>query len=155
GLITTGYLFNSYSLQANLDFFNWFTKKNTVVARDYSLKAAAAGADKARNDVAFNVAVAYLQVLLGKEQTNLASIQVDQTKSQLESTRKQVDAGQLPELNAAQLESQLALDSSSFITAQTNVQELLLQLKALLNLDAATDFDIASVSVDNVPIDNL
>lgn len=155
GLITTGYLFNSYSLQANLDFFNWFTKKNTVIARDYSMQAAQAGADKARNDVSFNVAVAYLQVLLSKEQTNLAAIQLDQTRAQLESTRKQVDAGQLPELNAAQLESQLATDSSSFISSQTNVQELLLQLKALLNLDAALDFDIASVSVDNVPIDNL
>ena len=32
------------------------------------MQATKAGADKARNDVGFNVAVAYLQILLAKEQ---------------------------------------------------------------------------------------
>jgi outer membrane protein len=154
-LITTGYLANSYSLQASVDLFNWFTKKNTVAVKDYNLQATQAGAQKARDDISLNVAVAYLQVLLAKEQSNLASIQVAQTKSQLESTRKQVDAGALPELNAAQVESQLATDSSNLIAAETSARELLLQLKALLNLDAAADFDIASVPVDLVPVESL
>jgi outer membrane protein len=101
------------------------------------------------------VAVGYLQVLLAKEQANLASIQVQQTTSQLESTRKQVDAGALPELNAVQIESQLATDSSNLIAAETSARELLLQLKALLNLDAAADFDVAAVPVDLVPVESL
>jgi outer membrane protein len=142
-------------LQASVDLFNWFTKKNTVAVKDYNLQATQAGAQKARDDISLNVAVAYLQVLLAKEQSNLASIQVAQTKSQLESTRKQVDAGALPELNAAQVESQLATDSSNLIAAETSARELLLQLKALLNLDAAADFDIASVPVDLVPVESL
>ncbi len=58
-------------------------------------------------------------------------------------------------MNAAQLESQLATDSSNLISAETSAQQLLLQLKALLNLDAAADFDIASVPVDMVPVENL
>jgi len=154
-LITTGYLSNSYSLQANVNLFNWFTQKNTVAAKDYTLQATQAGAQKARNDISLNVAVGYLQVLLAKEQANLASIQVQQTTSQLESTRKQVDAGALPELNAVQIESQLATDSSNLIAAETSARELLLQLKALLNLDAAADFDVAAVPVDLVPVESL
>ncbi|HYM93303.1 MAG TPA: TolC family protein [Chitinophagaceae bacterium] len=154
-LITTGYLSNGYSLQASVDLFNWFTKKNTVAVKNYNMLATQAGADKARDDISLNVAVAYLQVLLAKEQANLAAIQVSQTRAQLENTRKQVDAGNLPELNAAQLESQLAADSSNLIGAQTSAQELLLQLQALLNLDAAADFDIASVPVDLVPVESL
>ncbi|MBS1620067.1 MAG: TolC family protein [Bacteroidetes bacterium] len=154
-LITTGYLSNSYSLQASIDLFNWFTKKNSIAAKDYTFQATQAGAQKARDDIALNVAVGYLQVLLAKEQATLAAIQVNQTKSQLENTRKQVDAGAIPELNAAQVESQLSTDSSNLITAQTSAQELLLQLKALLNLDAAVAFDIASVPVDLVPVESL
>lgn len=154
-LITTGYLSNGYSLQTNVTLFNWFSQKNTVASKDFTLQAIQAGAQKARDDISLNVAVGYLQVLLANEQTTLASIQVDQTKSQLENTRKQVDAGALPELNAAQVESQLATDSSNLIAAQTSAQELLLQLKALLNLDAAADFDIASVPVDMVPVESL
>jgi outer membrane protein len=63
-----------------------------------------------------------------------------------------VDAGVLPEINAAELEAQLARDSASLITAQTVSVQLLLQLKALLNLDAGADFDIAEPPVHMIPV---
>jgi outer membrane protein len=154
-LITTGYAFNNYSLQTSVDLFSWFTKRNTVALKDLNLLASKAGLEKAMNDVGFNVAVAYLQVLLAKEQENLMHIQAAQTKAQLENTRKQVDAGKLPELNAAQLESQLATDSSNLISAETSTQQLLLQMKALLNMDPAAAFDVTTPTVDKIPIDNL
>ncbi|HSU29306.1 MAG TPA: TolC family protein [Chitinophagaceae bacterium] len=154
-LITTGYWFNSYSLQAGIDLFNWFTKKNTVAVKELDLRASEAGFEKAKNDISLNVAVAYLQVLLAREQTNLSRVQVGQTLAQLDITRKQVDAGNLPELSAAQVESQLATDSSNLIAAETSSQQLLLQLKALLNLDAALPFDIESPPVELVPVESL
>lgn len=154
-LITTGYIFNNYSLQASIDLFNWFTKKNTIAANDLNLKATQAGVDKAKNDVALNVAVGYLQILLAREQITLAKSKVEQTKSQLESTRKQVDAGKLPELNAVNLEAILASDSSSLISAETAAQQSLLQMKALLNLDAAAPFDIFTPPVNAIPIESL
>jgi outer membrane protein len=154
-LITTGYTFNNVNLQASMDIFNWFNKKNTMASRELTVKASEAGAEKARNDISLNVAVAYLQVLLAREQAELVLSQVAQTKSQLESTRKQVDAGKLPELNAANLESTLASDSSNLISAQTSASQMLLQLKALLNLDAATPFDIEVPPVDRIPVEDL
>jgi outer membrane protein len=154
-LITTGYVFNNYSLQASVDLFNWFTKKNTIAARDLSLKSVQAGAEKAKNDVALNVAVAYLQILLAREQITLAASKVAQTQSQLESTRKQVNAGKLPELNAVNLEALLASDSSSLIAAETAARQSLLQMKALLNMDAAAPFDIVTPPVDLIPIESL
>ena len=66
-----------------------------------------------------------------------------------------MDAGVLPELNSAELEAQLARDSSSLITAETSVEQFLLQMKALLNLDAGLPFDIASPSIDQIPLENL
>ena len=154
-LITTGYLFNNYSLQTSVDIFSWFTKRNTVAVKDLNLQATKTGLEKAMNDVGFNVAVAYLQILLAKEQANLVQIQAAETKSQLENTRKQVDAGKLPELSASQLESQLATDSSNLIGAETTVQQLLLQMKALLNLDPAAQFDIETPTADKIPVEDL
>ena len=154
-LITTGYVNNNYSLQTSVDLFNWFTKKNTIEEKKLGLQATEAKVSKIKNDIALNVAVAYLQVLLAREQINLAKIQVKQVQAQLENTRKQVDVGKLPELNAAQLEAQLASDSSGLITAETTAYQLLLQMKALLNLDAATQFDIATPPVDKIPVENL
>jgi outer membrane protein len=154
-LITTGYVFSNYSLQSSIDVFNWFTKKNNVIAKDLNVQATQAGVDKAKDDVALNVAVGYLQILLANEQANLVRIQVQQTKAQLESTRKQVDAGKLPELSAANLESVLATDSANLISAETSVRQLTLQLKALLNLDAAIPFEVETPPVDMIPVESL
>lgn len=154
-LITTGYLFNNHSLQTSIDVFNWFTKKNTIAANELTLKARQGGVEKAKNDVALNVAVGYLQILLAREQIALSRTRLVQTLSQLESTRKQVDAGKLPELNAVNLEAVLANDSASLINAETTAQQSLLQMKAILNLEASAEFDIMTPSVDMIPVETL
>src|SRR5262249_48057042 len=46
----------NHSLNVNMDLFNWFSKKNTIAANNYQAQAYAAGAEKARNDIALNVA---------------------------------------------------------------------------------------------------
>ena len=56
---------------------------------------------------------------------------------------------------AAQLEAQLAADSSALITAQSTVQQVLLQMKALLNMDAGMAFDVTTPPVDLIPVDEL
>jgi outer membrane protein len=154
-LITTGYVYNNYTLQASLDIFNWFTKKNTIVVRQLNVQAWEAGLEKAKNDVALNVAVAYLQILLAREQVTLAISKLAETSSELESTRKQVEAGKLPELNAVNLESLVASDSSNLVSAQTSATQYLLQMKALLNIDAGVPFDIVTPPVDFIPIEPL
>ena len=92
---------------------------------------------------------------MAKEQANLTLVQIKTTQEQLYNTRKRVDAGALPELNAAELEAQLARDSSSYVTADANVTQILLQMKALLNLDAAASFDVETPPVDKIPVLSL
>ena len=149
------FLSSSFSLQSGVTVFNWFSKKNTIESNRLSNEADKAGVEKAKDDVGLNVAVAYLQILLAKEQANLTRVQIQTTTEQLSNTRKRVDAGVLPELNAAELEAQLSRDSSNLITAEATVQQNILQMKALLNLDAGVPFDIESPSVDKVPIESL
>ena len=142
-------------LQSGVTIFNWFSKKNTIEASRLSWEADKLQIQKAKDDIALNVAVAYLQILLSKEQAGLARVQVGQTADQLLATRKRVDAGALPELNAAELEAQLARDSSSLITAESTVLQFILQMKALLNLDAGASFEIETPPVDRIPIEPL
>src|SRR4029078_5946449 len=81
------------SLNINLDLFNCFSKKNSVGANQCQAEAYVAGAQKARNDIALNVANAYLQILLNSEQINISDIQVKQSLEQLTVVEKQVAAG--------------------------------------------------------------
>jgi outer membrane protein len=156
GVLVDNNFFNlGMQLQSGVTIFNWFSRKNTVEASRLSWEADKQQIQKARDDIALNVAVAYLQTLLAKQQVNISKVQVSQTATQLESTRKRVAAGVLPELNAAELEAQLARDSSSLVTAEASVQQFLLQLKALLNLDAGAAFDIETPPIDRIPVETL
>ena len=144
-----------FQLQTQVSLFNWFSRRFAIESARLDYEADKAQVKKAQDDVALNVAVGYLQVLVAKEQVNISKVQVQQTIAQLDVTRRKVNAGALPELNAAELEAQLARDSSNLITAESAVQQQLLLLKAILNLDAAAPFDIASPPIDAIPVENL
>ena len=144
--------FINMGLQSGVTLFNFFSIKNTIESNKLTVAANKAQTDKIRNDISLNVAASYLQALLSNEQAFIAAVQVMQTKEQLAATRKRVDAGGLPELNAAELEAQLATDSSSLITAQSQYVLNILSLKALLNLDAALPFDIQTPAAEMIPV---
>jgi len=155
---TTGVLENnnffSYGLglQSQVSIFNFFALKNLAKGDAITAEADRQAVEKASNDIALNVAVAYLDVLQMRETANVAKLKVDLSRAQLDNTRKQVDAGKLPELNAATLESVLATDSASFIQSKANADLALLRLKALLSLDAAVPFDVESPPVESIPV---
>lgn len=142
----------SLGFQTSVQLFNFFSRKNSIQANEWSKLAAVASVNKLKNDLALNVANSYLQVLLAQEQVNIAKVQVQQSSSQLAIVRKQVNAGTLPELNAIEIEAQLANDSSTLVSAQGNVTDLKYALKASMNLDASEDFDIETPPVETIPL---
>lgn len=153
--ITQTYLSAGLQLQSSADIFNFYSKRNTIAANKWEAEAALAATDKAKNDIALTAANAYLQVLLSKEQEKITAVQIQQTQAQLTNTRKQVNAGALPELSASQLEAQLALDSLNYITAKGNTTNNLLLLQSYLSLDAATSFDVDTPPVDQIPVEPI
>src|SRR4051812_22539462 len=147
--------FQSFQFNTDVTIFNWNRIKNNITAATYEADAASANVEKAKNDIALAVATAYLQSLLSKVQIDNAGVQLQQTKSQLSDTRKRVEAGSLPELNALDLEAQASRDSSNLIAAQANYEQSLLSLKAYMNLDFALPFDIVEPSLQNIPVENI
>lgn len=147
--------FQSYNVQAGVTLFNFFNIKNNIISSARSEEAYRLGVGKARNDIALNVAAAYLQALLAVEQANIGKVQIGQTTAQLNNTKKLVEAGSMPELNEAQLEAQLATDSSNYITANGTADQNRIQLIALLNLDESTPFNVSAPDVDKIPIPPL
>jgi outer membrane protein len=154
-LESNAYFAGSIGVQSNYTIFNWFARKNNIAANELYAKADEVAIDRTKNDVALFVANAFLQVMLRKEQVRISEVQVNQSLEQLRITRKLVDAGSQPELNAIQIEAQLARDSSALLQAQALVEQGLINLKGSLNLDMATPFDIAAPAVENIPIDNI
>ncbi len=153
--ITQTYLNAGFQLQTSADIFNFFSKQNTIAANKWEMKAAEVATDKVKNDIALTAANGYLQILLSKAQEEITAVQIKQTQDQLTNTRKQVNAGALPELNATQLEAQLAQDSVNYISAKGNTTQAILALKASLNIDAAAPFEVDTPPVDKIPVEPI
>lgn len=153
--VTQTYFSSGYQLQSSVDIFNWFSKRNTILANEWQMQAARAFVDKNKYDIALTAANAYLQILLALEQQKITSIQIAQTRAQLNNTQKQVDAGVLPQINVSQLEAQLALDSSNFISAKGAVTQNILNLKSFMSIDAGAPFEVDTPPVDQIPVEPL
>ncbi|HVV05906.1 MAG TPA: TolC family protein [Puia sp.] len=154
-LTNSTYFYNSYSLQSSVNLFNFGSLQNSIQANRYAWQASLASTEKTKNDISLNVANAYLQVLLSKEQAEAAQKKLELSQSQLELTRKQVRTGTLPELNSAELEAQVAQDSSNYISLLGQIQQNVLGLKAYMGLDAGAPFEVDTPPVDQIPVEQL
>lgn len=145
--IQSDYSFAGISGNADVLLFGWFMVRNTVSQNKFNLQAAQADLDQLRDDISLNVATGYLRAILAREQIVISEKQVELSKAQLDQTRRFVEAGRLPELNAAQLEAQLSGDSANLIQAMTDYTAAILDMRALLNLDFVTPFEVQAPDV--------
>jgi outer membrane protein len=141
--------------QSSYTIFNWFARKNNIEANAITAKADELNIERTRNDLALSVANAFLQVMLRREQANVSRVQLQQSQEQLRNTRKFVEAGSQPELNAIQLEAQVERDSATYIQALASAEQGIINLKAFMNFDFASQFDIVYPAVENIPVDNI
>ena len=156
--VDAGYNFTSLSGSANVLVFGWFQQRNLISKNKWSLEAAKADLDQLKDDVSLNVATGFLRALLAEEQITVNAKQVELSKAQLAQTNRFADVGRVPELNVAQLESQVATDSANLISAISNYNSAILDLKALLNLDFAVPFNLQAPDVkvaDQVKISSM
>lgn len=148
-------LYQGYSFNSSIVVFNWHRIRNNIVSADLRTDAAKMDLEKIKNDIALNVATYYLQVLLSKQQILIATLQMQQTKSQLDIAIKRRDAGAVPELDVLTLQGQFATDSSNYIAASATADQNLLLLKQVLNLDAGKPFDITTPPVEQIPVEPI
>ena len=154
-LITQSFVSANVQMQTSAQIFNWYSRKNTILANEWQVQANKASTEKLKNDIALSVANNYLQVLLTREQEKIAAVQLEQSMAQWTNTRKLVDAGALPELNATELEAQAARDSSNLIAARGNYNLAVLALKAVMNMDAATPLELETPPVEKIPVEKI
>ena len=147
--------YSSIGVQAGVNVYNFSSLRNVIEANRLAWEASLAGSDRTKNDLTLSVATAYLQVLLAIQATETARLQLQLSQSNLKLTRKQVDAGTLPELNAAELEAQVAQDSSTYINSKGTIEQDVLSLKAYMGMDAATPFEVAAPPVEAIPVESI
>jgi len=127
---------NNFNLNANLNLFSGLTTLYTIQQNRANVLASQFDNEKLRNDVAVNVATAFLQVLFAQEQLRNAQNQLDVTTQQVSRNQLLFDAGTLAKGALLDLQAQQANEELNVIVAQNTYDLALLSLVQLLNLPA-------------------
>lgn len=146
--VTKGFLYNTTGISSQVLLFGWFQKKYMTQQSQLDVYAAEYAFKQLKEDIALNVATGFLRVLLAREQVRINEAQLNQDQEQYRQTQQFVQNGKLPELNAAQMMAQLSGDSATLLSSITDERIALLQLKALMNLDFAQEFDLITPDVN-------
>jgi outer membrane protein len=144
--------FNTIGLQTSVDIFNWFSKKYQRQGARLDVEASKLAVTKAGEDIALNVAIAYIQILLAKEQLKQVSLQIEQRKRQIDITQKKVNAGVLPEINVLEFQTNLATDSAQYYSSIANIDNALLRMQQVINIPVSNGFDVTQVDANNIPV---
>ncbi|MBG8554765.1 TolC family protein [Hymenobacter guriensis] len=128
---------NNFSLSSQVTLFSGFQLRNTIKQNALTLEAGRQDVDKARNDLALNVASQYLQLVLAEELVRANQVRVNSAEQQIERTRKLLRAGAVAESNLLDAQAQQASDQTNVITAENQRDIARLQLIQLMNLSGA------------------
>jgi len=146
--ITTGLLrnqttqFTSAGASVGIDIYNGLQNQNTLRRANLSIVAAKYQLLKMQEDVALNVANAFLQVLFSKENLKVQQEQLGINEKQLVRSQELVSAGTIPRGDLLDIKATVALDNQKVIAADNALLISKLSLSQLLQFKDFENFDI-------------
>lgn len=130
----------NFSLSAGVPIFTGLQLPNQYALAKLNLKAALADLDKAKEDVAINIASAYLQVLFNLELHDVAVGQANLSKEQYERINRLAQVGKASAAEVAEAKARVAQDEMNVVQTENNYQLSLLDLSQLIELETPEGF---------------
>ncbi len=146
----------TFNISLDMPLFDGLKTPNDIAAHRLSLKAAMESLNKAKEDLAINVASYYLQVLYNKELLKVAELQVALDNEQVSKTEAMVNNGKVPLSQLYDMKAQLAKDEATLVESRNNVSLALLDLAQCLELERSNkNFDIETPEQVDVVAENM
>jgi outer membrane protein len=138
---------DDFALSGSLTIFGGLQSINTIRQNEANYRASSFDLQSNKNNIALNVAQAYLQILLDEELLEEAKEQQEVSMQEVEHTKTLVDAGSLAKSNLLDIESQEANDEVNEVTADNQLDIANLTLVQLLDLDSTQNFKVLSPEI--------
>jgi len=134
----------SFSFSSSVTLFNAFKLKNNIEAKKADMYASEADLEKMKSDITTSVAAGFLQILLNKELLQIATDQLELTKTKIEQRKALVASGKMAEGEMYDLVAQESKEELSQLQAKNTLNLSLLDLAQFLELDHFENLDIAA-----------
>lgn len=132
-----------FEIGTSIPLFTGFELPNQYALSQLNLKAAIEDLNKAKEDIAINIASSYLQVLFNQELSKVADSQVVLSKEQYARIARLGEVGKASPAEVAEAKARVAQDEMNAVQAGNKYQLALLDLSQLLELPTPDGFSLA------------
>ena len=139
----------SYGLNANWTIWNGGINRKNIEAQEVKNEITALQSAQSLNSIQEQIATLYIQILYTLEAKDVSEKICETAVQQLNRGKERYEIGDLAKADLAQLESQVASAKYDIVSQETLIAGFKRQLKALLELDINTSFDIQIVDMDD------
>ena len=140
--------YSQLGLSSNVVIFNGLQKLNTYRKEKLAIIASQYQLDKMKDDIALNVANAYLQILFTKEALKVQTEQLAFDEKQLNRTQELVNSGTIPKGDLLDAKATVASDKQRLVASENDLFLSKLSLAQLLQFDDLQNFDVADANYE-------
>ncbi len=149
--ITATTNFNTFGVNSSVMLYNFGRIQNQIQLAALDRKSAQSDLEQARQDLALQVADAFLNVLFAKENLNNAITKRSTTQDQLQQINSLIAAGSRPANDRLDIEAQIAQDDLNITQFRNAVDLSTLRLRQIMQLDTHIPFQISVPEMDIEP----
>lgn len=139
----------SFGLSAGMPLFTGLQIPNQYALAKLNLQAAMADLDKAKEDIAINIASLYLQVLFNYELHEVSLSQAALSRQQHERISRLARVGKASEAEVAEAYARVAQDEMTVTQTDNDYRLAVLDLCQLIELDSPEGFQVEAPQVLN------
>ena len=140
--------YSSGGLSSSVDLYRGLQHQRTYQRSRLALIAGKYNLTKMQEDVALNVANAYLQILFNRENLKVQKEQLEADQRQLDRSKELLEGGVIPRGDLLDVQATVAADRQRIIEAENQLLLSRLSLAQLLQIDDFQNFDIADEDYD-------
>ena len=133
----------SYGLNANVTLWNGGVNYKNIKQQELQNRIAALTTEQSELTIQEQIAQLYVQIMYTKEAKKVNEQLLATAQSQYDRGVEMMNQGQMAKADVVQLEAQLSSAQYSVVNSETQLANYKRQLKALLELDLNTAFDVA------------
>jgi len=139
---------SSLSLSTDVPLYTGMRIPNQYKLSKLNFKAAMADLQKAKDDLAINIASSYLQALLNKELCKVAEEQITLSQQQLDRLKRMEELGKAAPAEVAEARATLEQNKLSAVQNNNSYKLSILDLSQMLELPTPEGFEVITPSVD-------
>ena len=139
---------NTLSANSSTTLFNGFRNLNTYKQAKLGVERSQLNLEKIQNDISLFVVNGYLNVLFAKENLDVAKIQAEISKTQVEAATQRYETGITAKGDLLNAKSTAASDQQNVVSQENILSIALLNLAQSLQIPSK-DFDILNIEIDN------